>query len=178
VSLTDKIKQTVRERAGFACEFCGVTEQSAGGELTIDHFKPRSANGTDELENLIYSRIRCNLYKSDFWSEDANAPQLWNLRNDPAEMHFWLADDGRLFSLTDTGEFTIRKLKLDRPQLIEYRRYQILSSEERQLLEENDITIQALLRLGEDQAEIIRRQQILLEEQSYLLNLLLKKPNP
>lgn len=177
MSLTDIIKQTVRERAGFACEYCGVTEQSAGGELTLDHFKPKSANGTDELENLIYSCIRCNLYKSDFWSEDTNEPQLWNPRQEPAEIHVWLADDGRLFPLTETGEFTIRKLKLNRPQLIEYRRYQIHLSEERQLLEENDITIQALLRLGEDQAEIIRRQQILLDEQNYLLNLLLRKPD-
>ncbi len=37
MSLPDAARQQVRRRAGFACEFCGVTEADAGGLLTIDH---------------------------------------------------------------------------------------------------------------------------------------------
>ncbi len=38
------MRELVRQRAHFACEFCGVTETDVGGELTIDHFQP-----TDEV---------------------------------------------------------------------------------------------------------------------------------
>lgn len=171
---TFQTKQVVRERAGFACEYCGVTEQNAGGELTIDHFQPQSKGGGDELENLVYSCVRCNLYKSDFWNEASSEPNLWNPRLEPAETHLWLADDGRFLALTEVGELSIRILKLNRPQLIEYRRYQSLLIEEQRLLEESEITLKASFRLGEDQSEIIHKQQILLDEQRRLLNLLLK----
>ncbi len=86
----------------------------------------------------------------------------------------WLADDGRFLALTEVGELSIRILKLNRPQLIEYRRYQSLLIEEQRLLEESEITLKASFRLGEDQSEIIHKQQILLDEQRRLLNLLLK----
>ncbi len=32
------LRDRVRIRARFACEFCEVTETDTGGELTIDHF--------------------------------------------------------------------------------------------------------------------------------------------
>lgn len=175
MSLIDETKQLVRERDGFTCEYCGVSEQNAGGELTIDHFRPQSKRGGDELENLIYACIRCNLYKSDFWVKLPGKPGLWNPRFESAENHFWQADDGRLFALTEIGELSIAILKLNRPQLIEYRRHQRLLIEERRMLEESDITIEVLFRLSEEQTEIIRNQQILLDEQRQLLKLLLEK---
>jgi hypothetical protein len=36
------VREQVRQRANFACEFCGISEIDAGGELTIDHFQPNS----------------------------------------------------------------------------------------------------------------------------------------
>ena len=175
MNLNDRVKQIVRKRADFACEYCGVTEQNAGGELTVDHFLPQSKGGGDELENLVYCCSRCNLYKSDFWIEPPNEPSLWNPRVEPAENHFWQADDGHLYALTAKGELSIRILNLNRPQLVAYRRQQFLQTEERQMLEESETTVEVLFRLGEEQREIIRTQQILLEEQRQLLKLLLKK---
>jgi hypothetical protein len=32
--------ELVRTRAGFACEYCGVTETDCGGQLTVDHHHP------------------------------------------------------------------------------------------------------------------------------------------
>lgn len=54
------VRLLVRQRASFACEYCGVTETAAGGELTVDHFRPVTHGGTDELANLIYCCQRCN----------------------------------------------------------------------------------------------------------------------
>ena len=62
MSISTEIREFVRQRANFACEFCGVSEIDAGGQLTIDHFQPGSKGGGDEIENLIYSCSRCNLY--------------------------------------------------------------------------------------------------------------------
>ncbi len=175
MSLSEKVKQAVRQRANFACEYCGVKEQNAGGELTVDHFRPQSKGGGDELENLVYCCSRCNLYKSDFWIEPRREPSLWNPRLEPAENHFWQAENGRLHALTEKGGLSIRILNLNRQQLVAYRRGQRLMIEERRLLEESEIAVEVLSRLSEEQREIIRIQQILLEEQRQLLKLLLKK---
>lgn len=63
----DAIREPVRERAGFACEYCGVTETDAGGLLTLDHFQPTAHNGTDALDNLLYCCPSCNLHKAAYW---------------------------------------------------------------------------------------------------------------
>jgi len=38
MTITADIREQVRQRANFACEFCGVTETDTGGHLTVDHF--------------------------------------------------------------------------------------------------------------------------------------------
>ncbi len=119
--------------------------------------------------------MRCNLYKSDFWVEPPNEPTSWNPRLDIVADHFWLAEDGHLFSLTEKGELSIRILNLNRLQLVSYRHQQRLLLEERRMLEESEISLEVLYRLGEEQREIIRQQQILLEEQRQLLKILLGK---
>jgi 5-methylcytosine-specific restriction endonuclease McrA len=67
MSISSEIREQVRRRANFACEFCGASETDVGGQLTIDHFQPKSKGGNDSLENLLYSCIRCNQYKQDYW---------------------------------------------------------------------------------------------------------------
>ncbi len=47
MTVSAALRAAVRSRAAFACEFCGVTETDAGGELTIDHFQPVSKGGDD-----------------------------------------------------------------------------------------------------------------------------------
>lgn len=56
----------VRERANFACEYCGVSKIDSGGELTLDHFQPKAHSSGDDLANLLYCCIRCNQYKADY----------------------------------------------------------------------------------------------------------------
>ena len=45
----------VRDRYQRCCGYCGVCEDDAGGELTVDHFIPVAAGGGDDDENLIYA---------------------------------------------------------------------------------------------------------------------------
>ena len=67
MNVSGEVRQIIRQRAHYACEFCGVTETDAGGELTIDHFHLQTKGGTDILENLLYCCYRCNQYKADYW---------------------------------------------------------------------------------------------------------------
>jgi hypothetical protein len=55
MTITSEIRDQVRQRAHFACEFCGVTETDAGGELTVDHFQPTAKGGMMALET--YSTV-------------------------------------------------------------------------------------------------------------------------
>lgn len=57
--ISDEIREKVRSRAGFACEYCGVTETDTGGMLTIDHFQPKTKGGSDKCDNLIYCCSPC-----------------------------------------------------------------------------------------------------------------------
>lgn len=57
--------ERVRQRYDGRCGYCGLSEVDAGGELTVDHFRPVAAGGGDDDDNLVYACFRCNLYKGD-----------------------------------------------------------------------------------------------------------------
>ncbi|SPE62862.1 conserved hypothetical protein [Verrucomicrobia bacterium] len=86
--------EQARQRAGYACEFCGVSETDTGGQLTVDHFQPTTKGGTDDLGNLIYCCFRCNQYKQDYWPSDSRDLRLWNPRGELSRQHFIALDDG------------------------------------------------------------------------------------
>jgi len=65
MSIPEAVRERVRQRAGFACEYCGVTETDTAGQLTLDHFHPRARGGGDAPDNLIYCCHRCNEYKTN-----------------------------------------------------------------------------------------------------------------
>jgi hypothetical protein len=170
------LRNEVRRRAGFACEYCGASEMAAGAELTVDHFCPTSKGGADTLDNLVYCCPRCNAYKLDYWPESASAPSLWNPRTEPSTRHWTETEDGVLHPLTVTGAWTIQRLRLNRPALIARR---LANRQEREMLvwlERYRDVIQALERLAHQQAELIAEQQALLAEQRELLRLLARGP--
>src|ERR1700722_16089752 len=117
--------QEVRERYHRCCGYCGVSETETGGELTIDHFRPVSANGDDSVDNLVYACFRCNTYKGDFWpnGDDVNlGRRILHPLLDPVAFHLRENElTGRLESLTDTGRFHLDLLRLNRPQLVDQR---------------------------------------------------------
>ncbi|MBC7818425.1 MAG: HNH endonuclease [Planctomycetaceae bacterium] len=115
----------VRARYDCCCGYCGVCEDDAGGELTVDHFIPVAAGGGDDDENLVYACFRCNLFKADFCPSDAdrqNGHMLLHPLRDDLSMHLQLEEEtGRLVALTDTGSFQIRLLRLNRQSLVAMR---------------------------------------------------------
>ncbi len=172
MSISQAKRSEIRERAGFACEYCEISETDNGGELTVDHFKPVSKNGGDEAENLVYCCFRCNLYKGDYWTEDS---KLFNPRTANRDKHFWLSESGNLFALTEIGEFTIKLLRLNRQPLITKRQNDYQKIEERQILEQTQKAVETLIHLSQQQRELLKEQQNLLDEQRRLPEFLFRK---
>ena len=175
MSVNDEIRLAVRQRANFACEFCGVSETDTGGELTIDHFQPQTHSGTDGLENLIYACPRCNQYKGDYWPTSPEQPNLWNPRSETRQVHFLTLADGILYPITPTGEFTLRRLRLNRPPLVAYRLREQVRREETQLLTRYRDIITALEQLHKQHIALLEEQRQLLEEQRLLLDIFLNR---
>lgn len=121
----------LRRQYNYSCGYCQVTEISVGGELTIDHFKPRAAGGSDDLDNLVYACQRCNLYKHHFWPSDdqlRRGERVLHPQRDDLMQHFFLKHaSGQLEALTTTGQFHITLLQLNRPQLVKRRLAQQLA---------------------------------------------------
>ncbi|MBC8522360.1 HNH endonuclease [PVC group bacterium] len=57
------------KRANHRCDLCGVKQDDENYEerlpLHVDHIKPRSKGGSNELDNLQVLCRKCNLGKSD-----------------------------------------------------------------------------------------------------------------
>jgi 5-methylcytosine-specific restriction endonuclease McrA len=96
----------IRQRYGYACGYCGVTEVSAGGVLTVDHHRPLSAGGDEHLDNLVYACVRCNQYKHSFWPTDveqAHGFRVLHPLQDLLTHHYRLNHQtGQLEPLTET----------------------------------------------------------------------------
>ena len=62
--LNSKIRFAVLNRDGFSCRYCGAIAPTV--KLQVDHIKPVSEGGTNEMQNLITSCQLCNRGKSNW----------------------------------------------------------------------------------------------------------------
>ena len=136
---------SVRQQYQYACGYCGVTETAVGGELTVDHYQPRSTGGGEDDDNLIYACVKCNLYKGEFWPDDEDIMSerrvLHPILDDWADHIREDAQTGYLEALTQAGQFHIALLRLNRSQLVahrlERRIYSILQEKHQLLVRHN-----------------------------------------
>ncbi len=173
MSISPETRLSVRQRANFVCEFCGVSETDTAGELTVDHFHPKTRGGTDDLTNLLYCCVRCNQYKADYWSDAADAPRLWNPRQETLDVHLLTLADGTLYPVTPTGEFTCHRLRLNRAPLVAYRLRKQQQNDELALLTRYQETVRMLEQPHKQQVALLEEQRNLLNEQQRLLRILM-----
>jgi hypothetical protein len=173
MSISAEQLSITRERAGYKCEYCGVTEIDSSGTLTVDHYQPVSFNGSDELVNLVYACFRCNVYKTDYWPIEPNSTPIWNPRgNEPLTEHIFPMEDGRLLALSDIGGMTIEVLRLNRRPLIDlWLRALRARVHTQRLIRLAEITDQ-LLRLKSEVAAVSNEETRLLDEQRQILEFL------
>jgi hypothetical protein len=140
--------EAVRQRYQRTCGYCGVTETDVGSELTVDHYQPRVAGGSDNDDNLIYACIKCNQYKGDFWPDAddvTHGRRVLHPLQDDREAHVVEHEQtGSVEALTETGRFHMALLRLNRPQLVEHRLVRRL---QRVLREKQDLLQQQIAEL-------------------------------
>jgi hypothetical protein len=164
--------ELVRARAGFACEYCSVTETDCGGPLTVDHHRPQSHGGADSPDNLVYCCWRCNLHKAAYWPSAPTDPLLWSPREGPRDRILLQLADGRLHPLNPTGEFTLARLRLNRPALVAHRARRLARAAEQALLERYRDLLTLLEQMQQRHAALLEEHRALLQEQRDLIRLL------
>jgi HNH endonuclease len=155
-------REALRRRFQFRCGYCGVSEQDAGAELTVDHFQPRSRGGLHEPDNWVYCCHACNEFKGDVWQPGSPQRILHPVRDEVAA-HLIEDADGMLRALTETGAFHIDTLHLNRAQLVAYRL-------ERRLLEvarQNQDQLLERLRRLEEEVQSLTAQLAQLEREDF-----------
>ncbi len=118
----------IASRAGHRCEYCHLPTRGQVATFPIDHIEPRSADGTNELENLALTCPHCNAYKwtttesTDFVT--GKVVPLFHPRRQSWDEHFeWVTGGtGELLGRTATGRATIHCLRINAPEMIELRR--------------------------------------------------------
>ena len=110
-------RRTVQERADDRCEYCRLRQEHAPlWRHQIEHIIPRKHRGTDDLENLAWTCVRCNLSKSSnlsgIDSETGRTVVLFNPRTQIWSEHFAYSD-AEIIGLTPTGRATVAVLNMN-----------------------------------------------------------------
>jgi hypothetical protein len=113
--LDKNIRQLVRERAKFLCEYCHSTEEASAALFDIDHILPQSLGGSDALSNLALACQRCNSYRYNFTTAIDPKTQaitpLFNPRLFAWREHFiWTKNALKIIGVTAIGRATSNRL--------------------------------------------------------------------
>jgi len=129
-----RLRRQVLAEANGRCAFCRSEERLMGVTFEVDHIIPRLHGGKTSVDNLCLCCPSCNRHKST--KADAVDPAtgdkspLFNPKSDRWLEHFSWSDDGTLMvGLTSKGRATIEAIKMNRPQMIELRKYWLLTGD-------------------------------------------------
>lgn len=118
MGLSSAVRQSVRLRAGYLCEYCHSSEEVSAARFEIDHIHPRSLGGSDDLDNLALACQRCNSHRYNFTvgvdpETDAVQP-LFNSRRQSWPEHFiWSVDGLKILGTTAIGRATVERLDVN-----------------------------------------------------------------
>lgn len=116
-NLSKKTRFEVFKRDSFTCQYCG--RKAPDVVLEVDHIKPVSKGGDNNIINLITSCSSCNNGKSniplDVQDELAkNQKQLEELQERRTQMEMMVEWKERLYSLTEEGATMILDVFADK----------------------------------------------------------------
>ena len=116
--ISDALKQAVRKRANYICEYCHSSEQLSANRFTVDHISPKSLGGSDNFDNLVLACRRCNERHYNFIDgidpETQEIVSIFNPRQQKWEEHFaWLNQGIMIEGTTPIGRATCIRLDLN-----------------------------------------------------------------
>jgi len=116
--IRDELKQAIRERANYVCEYCHSPERLSANRFTVDHIVPKSLGGSDALDNLALAGRRCNERRYNFVAgidpETQDVVPLFNPRQQQWAEHFvWQGDGVVIEGTTPIRRATCLRLDLN-----------------------------------------------------------------
>ena len=116
--VSKEIRQQVRKRANYLCEYCHALEEASAARFEIDHIQPRSLGGSDAFKNLALACQRCNSYRYNFTKgidpESQDLITLFNPRLQRWNEHFVWKQGGLIIQgKTSVGRATCNRLDLN-----------------------------------------------------------------
>ncbi|MBW4681117.1 MAG: HNH endonuclease [Microcoleus vaginatus WJT46-NPBG5] len=116
--ISNEVKQAIRERAKYLCEYCHSSERLSANRFTVDHVIPKSLGGSDEIGNLALACRRCNERRYNFVAgfdqETQEIVPIFNPRQQKWEVHFVWVDQGVVIEgITPIGRATCIRLDLN-----------------------------------------------------------------
>lgn len=114
--IPDSLRERVRQRAGYVCEYCLLHEDDTIHRFQVDHVISEKHQGPTEVHNLAYCCPFCNRAKgSDIAGrENEHLVRLYNPRIDTWSDHFVL-DAEHIRARTEVGAVTLRLLGINSP---------------------------------------------------------------
>ncbi len=113
--INSSLRQLVRQRANFLCEYCHSPELASAALFQLDHLIPQSLGGSDSPENLALACQRCNSYRYNFTTaidpKTKKEVSLFHPRQQKWSEHFiWTADGCFILGQTIIGRATCDRL--------------------------------------------------------------------
>ena len=118
------LREKVRERAHYCCEYCGMHEEDASLPHEPDHIVASQHGGHTTFENLAFSCFHCNCVKGPNLSSidpvTNEITPLFNPRLHSWNEHFEI-QQALIFPRTPTGRVTVNLLRLNTEERIAVR---------------------------------------------------------
>jgi len=123
--MREAVRQRVRTRAGFRCEYCGLREEDLPWiTFHVEHIIAKKHGGGDDDSNLALACDQCNLHKGpNLAGIDPVTREVTNLfhpRFDTWNDHFAF-HDGMMLGTTPKGRATVEVCDMNSPQRLELR---------------------------------------------------------
>lgn len=119
-----EVRQRVRQRSGYLCEYCRQSQSESFYAFHIEHIIAKQHGGSDDLENLCLACPDCNFAKGPNLAgidpDTATVVALFHPRSDKWADHFCI-DDGRIIGLTATGRTTAWLLRMNDAERVHQR---------------------------------------------------------
>lgn len=124
--VSDSLRQAVRTRAGYRCEYCQTSEWLAGQRFHLDHIIPLVEGGLTTEDNLCLACPMCNgskLHRVDGIDPETGLySSLFHPRRQVWAEHFKWSEDGlTVVGLTPSGRATVETLRLNHHLVLEAR---------------------------------------------------------
>ncbi|MEM6448645.1 MAG: HNH endonuclease [Cyanobacteria bacterium P01_D01_bin.123] len=116
--ISDALRQAIRKRANYLCEYCHSPERLSANRFTVDHVVPKSLSGSDTLENLALACRRCNERRYNFVAgvdpKTQSVVPIFNPRQQTWAEHFiWREQGVWIEGITPIGRATCIRLDLN-----------------------------------------------------------------